>query len=88
MTSDKTIHRIAVIETGVIELAAQFLAKGLQVVATDIAPDAEVALRQFVKAAWPALERLGLSPGASQSNLTLTADLARSVDRRRSCPGE
>ena len=30
-------------------------------------------------AAWPALERLGLSPGASQSNLTFTADLAEAV---------
>jgi hypothetical protein len=27
-------------------------------VATDIAPDAEASLRRFVKAAWPALERL------------------------------
>jgi 3-hydroxyacyl-CoA dehydrogenase len=32
-----------------------------------------------VKAAWPALERLGLAPGASQSNLTFTADLRAAV---------
>jgi 3-hydroxyacyl-CoA dehydrogenase len=32
-------------------------------------------LRRFVKAAWPALERLGLAPGASQSRLTFTADM-------------
>ena len=32
-----------------------------------------------MKAAWPALERLGLSPGASQSNLTFTADLAEAL---------
>ena len=32
-----------------------------------------------MQAAWPALERLGLSPGASQSNLTFTADLAEAL---------
>jgi 3-hydroxyacyl-CoA dehydrogenase len=56
-----------------------FLAKGLQVVATDPAPNAEAALRKFVEAAWPAFKRLGLSPEASQSNLTFTADLAQAV---------
>ena len=81
MTDIKTIRRIAIVGTGVIGASwtAQFLAKGLQVVATDIAPGAEIALRRFVKAAWPALERLGLSPGASQSNLKFTADLAEAL---------
>ena len=90
MTDTKPIRRIAIIGTGVIGASwtALFLAKGLQVVATDIAPNAETALRKFVKAAWPALERLGLSPGASQSNLRFTADLARSGCRRRPRPGE
>lgn len=75
--SDRAIHRITIIGTGVIgaSWAALFLAKGLEVVATDIAPDAEASLRAFVKAAWPALQRLGLSPGASQSHLTFTPDL-------------
>ena len=81
MTNVNTIRRIAVIGTGVIGASwtAQFLAKGLQVVATDVAPGAEIALRRFLKTAWPALERLGLSPGASQSNLTFTADLAEAL---------
>jgi len=81
MSNTKTIRRVAVIGTGVIgaSWSAMFLAKGLQVVATDIAPGAEIALRKFVKTAWPALERLGLSPGASQSNLSFTADLAESM---------
>lgn len=81
MSNTKSIRRIAIIGTGVIgaSWAAQYLAKGLQVVATDIAPDAEAALRKFVQAAWPALERLGLSPGASQSNLSFTADLAKAL---------
>jgi 3-hydroxyacyl-CoA dehydrogenase len=79
--SNKPIHRIAIIGTGVIGASwtALFLAKGLEVVATDISPDAETSLRRFVKAAWPALERLGLAPGASQSNLTFTADLRAAV---------
>ena len=81
MTNTKPIRRIAIIGTGVIgaSWAAQFLAKGLEVVATDIAPDAETALRKFVKSAWPALERLGLSPGASLANLKFNADLAEAV---------
>ena len=81
MTNTKTIRRIGVIGTGVIgaSWSALFLAKGLQVVATDITPEAEIALRKFVKSAWPALERLGLSPGASQSNLRFTTDLAEAM---------
>src|ERR1700724_1582301 len=81
MTDTKPIRRIAIIGTGVIGASwtALFLAKGLQVVATDVAPNAEAALRNFVETAWPALERLGLSPGASQSNLKFTAALAQAV---------
>src|SRR6202007_254065 len=79
--SDRTIHRIAIIGTGVIGASwtALFLAKGLHVVATDPAPNAEAALRKFVETAWPALQRLGLSPGASQSNLWFTPALAQAV---------
>jgi 3-hydroxyacyl-CoA dehydrogenase-like protein len=81
MKSNKPIRRVAIIGTGVIGASwtALFLAKGLKVVATDVAPNAEAALRQFVKAAWPALERLGVAPGASQANLTFTADLPAAV---------
>src|SRR5882724_1602465 len=81
MTDTRTIRQIAIIGTGVIGASwtALFLAKGLRVVATDVAPSAEAALRKFVKAAWPALQRLGLSPGASQSNLRFTADLAEAL---------
>src|ERR1700694_2888445 len=81
MTDTKLIRRIAIIGTGVIgaRWSSLFLAKGLQVVATDIAPNAETALRKFVETAWPALKRLGLSPGASQSNLKFTADLAQAL---------
>src|ERR1700721_2396818 len=82
MTDTKPIRRIPIIGTGVIGASwtALFLAKGLQVVATDVAPNAEAALKNFVQAAWPALKRLGLSPAASQSNLKFTAALAQAVD--------
>jgi 3-hydroxyacyl-CoA dehydrogenase len=81
MTTGKPVRRIAIIGTGAIGASwtALFLAKGLDVIATDIAPDAEAALRRFVQAAWPALERLGLAPGASQSALTFTADMPTAV---------
>src|ERR1700756_17496 len=81
MSQNKPIRRVAIIGTGVIGASwtALFLAKGLQVVATDIAPNAEAALRKFVDTAWPALERLGFSPGASRSNLKFTAALAEAV---------
>jgi 3-hydroxyacyl-CoA dehydrogenase len=77
----RPIRKVAIIGTGVIgaSWAALFLAKGLDVVATDIAPDAETTLRRFVEAAWPALERLGLAPGASRSRLSFTADLPAAI---------
>src|SRR5271156_629895 len=81
MSNNKPIRRVAIIGTGVIGASwtALFLAKGLDVIATDIAPDAETALRRYVKAAWPALERLGLAPGASQSHLAFTPDMPAAV---------
>ncbi|MEH2567891.1 3-hydroxyacyl-CoA dehydrogenase NAD-binding domain-containing protein [Bradyrhizobium sp. AZCC 2289] len=77
----KTIKRVAVIGTGVIgaSWAALFLAKGLEVVATDISPNAKKALDDFIAAAWPALERLGLAPHASLSNLRFTDNLEAAV---------
>jgi 3-hydroxyacyl-CoA dehydrogenase len=74
---NRPIRRIAIIGTGVIgaSWSALFLAKGLEVIATDVAPDAEVKLKGFVDAAWPALERLGLAPGASKAHMTFTKDL-------------
>ena len=79
--TERPIRRIAVIGTGVIGASwtALFLSKGLDVVATDIAPDAEASLRRFVDMAWPALKRLGLAPNASQSRLTFTADFLTAV---------
>jgi 3-hydroxyacyl-CoA dehydrogenase len=81
MPNNKPIRRIAIIGTGVIgaSWAALFLAKGLDVVATDVAPGAEAALKRFVSTAWPALQRLGLASGASQNRLSFTAALTEAV---------
>jgi 3-hydroxyacyl-CoA dehydrogenase len=81
MTNNRPIRQVAIIGTGVIgaSWASLFLAKGLQVVATDVAPNAEEMLRKFVQAAWPALERLGLSDSASQTNLKFVSDLTTAV---------
>jgi 3-hydroxyacyl-CoA dehydrogenase len=81
MAPQKPIRRVAVIGTGVIGASwtALFLAKGLEVAATDVAPGADAALKKFVDDAWSALKRLGLAPGALQSNVTFTADLPTAV---------
>ena len=67
--------KIAVVGTGVIgaSWAAQFLAHGHDVVATDPAPGAEERLRADVAAHWPVLEPVA---GASPDRLTFTADPA------------
>jgi 3-hydroxyacyl-CoA dehydrogenase len=77
----RPVNRVAIIGTGVIgaSWAALFLAKGLHVCATDIAPGAEVSLKSFIGEAWPALTRLGLSSSASRGNLTFEADLAKAL---------
>jgi 3-hydroxyacyl-CoA dehydrogenase len=73
---EKPIRRIAVVGTGVIgaSWAAQYLARGLDVVATDPAPNAEVNLRKYVDEAWGQLDEIGLSPGASRDRLSFTTD--------------
>jgi len=79
--SENNIRRIAIIGTGVIgaSWAAYYLARGLDVVATDPAPGAEANLRRFVSQAWPALVAQGLSPGASVDRLKFTPELKRAV---------
>ncbi|MGO9930636.1 MAG: 3-hydroxyacyl-CoA dehydrogenase NAD-binding domain-containing protein [Steroidobacteraceae bacterium] len=81
MSALKPVNRIAVVGTGVIGASwtALFLAKGLHVAAADPAPNAEAALKKFVESAWPTLKRMGLAPGASQSNLKFTPDLGRAL---------
>jgi 3-hydroxyacyl-CoA dehydrogenase len=82
MSNDKPIRRIAIVGTGVIgaSWAALFLAHGLEVIATDPAPNAEENLRTYIDSAWPALEQLGLSPGASKERLSFTSKLGDALE--------
>jgi 3-hydroxyacyl-CoA dehydrogenase len=82
MSAEKPIRRIAIVGTGVIgaSWAALFLARGLDVVATDPAPNAEKNLRDYIDSAWPALEQLGLTGGASKERLSFTAKLNEALE--------
>src|ERR1700730_5269366 len=77
MALNKAVRRIAVVGTGAIgaSWAAQYLARGFDVVATDPAPNAEANLRKYVDDAWKVLTGIGLSPGASRDRLSFTTDM-------------
>src|SRR5438067_1154643 len=81
MSYNKPIKRIAIVGTGVIgaSWAAEYLARGFDVVATDPAPNAEANLRQFVDEAWKDLTVLGLSPNASRERLAFTTDMQKAL---------
>ena len=83
MNYDKPIRRIAIVGTGVIgaSWAAQYLARGLDVVATDPAPNAEAKLRKYVDDAWGVLMAIGLTPGASRDRLSFTTDMKQALSR-------
>src|SRR5271167_4710322 len=69
------ITRVAIVGAGVIgaSWATAFLARGMDVVASDPAPGAEDALYETVDAQWPAMQQIGLSPGASTRRLRFAA---------------
>ena len=54
--------------TRVALIVMDYLARGLEVVATDPAPNAETGLRKYVDNAWTLLTKFGLAPGASMPN--------------------
>jgi len=83
MSFDKPIRRVAVVGTGVIgaSWAAQYLARGLDVVASDPAPNAEDNLRNYVDEAWEQLEAIGLSAGASRERLSFTTDSTQALEK-------
>jgi carnitine 3-dehydrogenase len=80
---DAQIQKVAVIGTGLIgaSWAAQYLASGLDVIATDPAPNAESNLRKGVDEAWELLSAIGLASGASRERLAFTSDLKEAVSR-------
>jgi len=83
MSYNKPIHQIAIVGTGVIgaSWAAQYLARGFDVVATDPAPNAEANLRKYVDEAWEQLKDIGLSPGASRDRLSFTANMKEALSK-------
>ena len=83
MSYNKPIRRIAVVGTGVIgaSWAAEYLARGFDVVATDPAPNAETNLRKLVDEAWKDLTSIGLSKGASRDRLSFTANMKEALSQ-------
>jgi carnitine 3-dehydrogenase len=77
----KTIRRLALVGGGVIGSgwAARALAHGVDVVATDPAPGAEGKMRAAVENAWPALQRVGLKPGADLTRLRFVKSVEEAV---------
>jgi carnitine 3-dehydrogenase len=77
----EAVQTVAVVGTGVIGSgwAAHFLRMGYDVAAWDPGSGAAERLAEFVGSAWPVLERLGLSPGASPDRLRFADSLAGAV---------
>src|SRR6201997_5509014 len=80
-TKAREIKNVAIVGTGVIgaSWAALYLARGLNVVATDPAPNAEANLRRYIDAAWKDLTALGISPNGSRDHLRFILDLKEAV---------
>ncbi|MCU1287223.1 MAG: fadC6 [Acidobacteriales bacterium] len=81
MAKNKQIQNVAIVGTGVIgaSWAALYLARGLNVTATDPAPNAEANLRRFVDDAWKDLQVIGLSPNTSREHLQFTPDMKKAL---------
>ena len=81
MANNKQMQNEAIVGTGVIgaSWAALYLARGLNVIATDPAPSAEANLRHYIDAAWKDLTTIGLSANASRDHLKFTTDLKQAL---------
>jgi 3-hydroxyacyl-CoA dehydrogenase len=81
MSLNKLVRRIAIIGTGVIgaSWAAQYLARGFDVIATNPNPNAESKLRKDIDAAWKELTIIGLSSGATRDRLTFTSNMKEAL---------
>ena len=83
MSYNKPIKRIAIVGAGVIgaSWAAEYLARGFDVIVTDPGPNAEANLRKYVDEAWKDLTNVGLSKGASRDRLTFTTDMKEALSK-------
>jgi carnitine 3-dehydrogenase len=77
------IQKVGIVGTGLIgaSWAAQYLASGLDVIATDPAPSAESYLRKSVDEAWELLSEIGLASGANRDRLAFAEDLGDAVSQ-------
>jgi 3-hydroxyacyl-CoA dehydrogenase len=78
---NKQVRRIAIIGTGVIgaSWAAQYLARGFDVIATNPNPNADSKLRKYIDAAWKELTFIGFSPDATRDRLTFTSKMKEAL---------
>jgi carnitine 3-dehydrogenase len=83
MSYNKPIKRIAIVGAGVIgaSWAAEYLARGFDVITTDPGPNAEANLRKYIDEAWKDLTNIGLSKGASRDRLTFTTDMKEALSK-------
>src|SRR6201984_2972306 len=83
MSYNKPIKRIAIVGAGVIgaSWAAEYLARGFDVIVTDPGPNAEANLRKYIDEAWKDLTSIGLAKGASRDRLTFTKDLKEALSK-------
>jgi 3-hydroxyacyl-CoA dehydrogenase len=67
MTAPKPVTRLEIVGAGVIgsSWAALYLARRLNVIATDPAANTETNMSRYIENAWSALKSLGLSPDAT-----------------------
>jgi carnitine 3-dehydrogenase len=83
MSLNKQVRRIVIVGTGVIgaSWAAQYLARGFDVIATNPDPKAESQLRNDIDAAWRELTIIGLSFGATRDRLTFTSNMKEALSK-------
>ena len=81
MSYNKPIRRIAAVDTGVIgaSWAAEYLARGFDVVATDPAPNAESTLGKLIDEAWKDVTSIGLWKGTSRDRLSFTTNMKEAL---------
>src|SRR6201988_817472 len=81
MSKNRQIRNIAIVGTGVIgaSWAALYLARGLDVIATDPAPNEEANLPRFFNPAWKDLEAIGFSPKAWSEHLQFRTDMKKAL---------
>ena len=74
----RDIRTIGIVGNGVIGAgwAARFLARGINVIASDPGPNAEATLNGVIETALPAIRQLSMAPADEMGSLTFTTDLA------------